>query len=165
MAQTIDRLRRIVAASTTFQTWTGSADATEALDRVHYPCAIDNGPDTYPRAIIADSEGSRRFRMIGLQCWIQEGSAYVTFEGLVPDTHSESMLDQAFSFWNTFGGILDDIRGLSGLGISVPGETHLNVHTITITDGPYLEPLEEMEHEALTEGTFRWWVTTSMEWF
>jgi len=59
LSVTIDALRRTIAGSSTFQTVTGSASATEALDHIFYGKASDHiAAQVPPRAIIDFDETS-----------------------------------------------------------------------------------------------------------
>jgi len=109
LARPFEGLSLLLAASSSFQDAVRASDATEALQKIHYPYAIDEiigTPDARPFAIITDDDScSWNVDKNG----IQRGSLLLTFEFLV---ESETV-DNFVAFLNTVGAILEEMRALA----------------------------------------------------
>lgn len=127
---TLDHLRNSIAGSTSFRTWTGTANEAAALVRVHavenrtalgsadMPFAVVNWLPDYRR--IGHADGSaRQFR--------QEGSLMVTFRGEIVSPNAAEP-DAAYSFLNNVGAVMNDMEALSATAtyLSISGMTFIN---------------------------------------
>jgi len=113
-------LRTTLAASSTFQTWTGAADATEALDYIYVvstptddaddeanvpdaPFALVDWGEDFART--AEADGARNH-------FVLSGSLALLLRGAVDADHDDA--DAAMTFLNAVGGIMADLEALAG---------------------------------------------------
>lgn len=134
----IDLLRKTVAGSTTFQAWTGTADAAAALARVHAvqadasaakPFAVVDWARSYSRR--RDAGGTRNH-------FQATGSLSLLFRAQITEADAG---DAAYDFLNKVGAVLADMEGLAGTA------GYLDVEEIRLVEGP--ERPEEDEVKAL----------------
>lgn len=135
----LDYLRKTVAASASFQSWTGTADATAALARVHLVNAAPAA--TRPLAAIdwARNHSSTR-EADGTHAWFTRQG---TLSLLLRDTIATSTSDEdaALDFLNKVGALWADMEALAGTS------GYLDIQSIRIVQGP--ERPEEDEVKAL----------------
>ena len=155
-----DRLKRLLAASATFQTLVGAADETAALNSIFCPEALDI---TYPRAIVHPN-GNMRGRKVGTALWANEGDASVTIEAEVPASDAGDVQDEMLWFSNRIGAMVSEMQTLAGRGQSVAGESHLNVIRWSQQDIGRDE-VTEVEHIDIGDRKARWWTVLLAEWF
>lgn len=120
-------IRVLIAASSTFQAWTGAANAAAALAFVHLYEADDRSAtaDSKPRAIVRlDSEFSHTRMGVGLH--ESKGSLSVSFQA-GPGSGLTTLSDQYTDFCNKIGGVISDCQAIAGYGNAGDGESYLNV--------------------------------------
>lgn len=112
----LDQLRTIVAASSTFQTVTGAADATAALESIHIQLTIDEARlyAKRPFALIAVVERSADPAAdgVGTQTTVR-GGLVLTLEDNAKHGNNEEA--STFEFLNFAGGVIDDIEEIAGV--------------------------------------------------
>jgi hypothetical protein len=124
-----EKLRQMVAASTKFQTYTGTTTRTDALTRVHMRNVL--GEPNRPMAIVSMGD-TFHFRLIGggAQNYLRPDGSLFLF--LAIDTPPELFNDQVqaeWHAWNFIAGVLFDVAELSAADdtLSPFGESHLSV--------------------------------------
>jgi len=161
-----DRLARLVAASTTFQTLVGAGSAALALPSVYYPSGEDDGTETLPRAIITQTS-ELSITALGIKNFSRAGQLNLTIELEVPASDDNSEKEKYIYAMNRFGDIANDIATKARLDDpDNSGETFLNVISVTVEDGPYEEAREESEHESAAAAVPQpvWWIVFLVEW-
>lgn len=149
-ADAVDALAELVAASTTFQTWVGAADATEAKTHVYQDA--EDGPDEDPNN---DNTGyTRPFALVA-----EEMDAYVDVLGpytsgrLVLHFESDiltSQLDQHTGPARTFrSNVHETIRDMMD---TQGGSGYLIVRSITSTTPTYRSDDAEESGDDIGEG-------------
>ena len=103
----IDYLRDTIANSSTFQTWTGTANATAAKARTHVGRAA--GSATHPLACVGYSSGFRRFSN-ELDVWQQDNVLQLLFRDDFSRSLNES--DAYDTFANQVGAVMEDMEAL-----------------------------------------------------
>ena len=167
-AVALDRLRYLVAGTATYQDVVAAGDAAEARESV-YLAAADDEDETQqpPRAIISQSGKSLFMEMVSevTNNYQIEGRACLTFEFRVPEDCGGSIEEQHNWFWDQCGNIIHEMMELSGAGESVSGETHLNMQSASLQQGPWREPQEEDEYGVIDEsGQPLWWAEFEVGW-
>ncbi len=104
----------MLSNSSTFQTWSDSDDATEALTHVHY-CIVPNDDVEHPLCIVdfgrRQSAQGLSYGASTIRTWQNE--VHIFFEG---DTDSgDDDAEAMIKFMNTIGGILVDLWDLSSV--------------------------------------------------
>lgn len=162
-------LKLMVANCATFQSVTGSANATAALDRIAVPAVVEGNEIQWPRAVITET---REFstRKIGNGTWQYSGRLHLSFEFIVPSgtADRDDFENSLYHINNNVGAIIAEMQALSGTGEPVSGITHLNVTEITLVDGPWYQPIAEMaDLELPSESTpfTAWWVVYEVGFF
>lgn len=176
----LDRLARLVAASRRFQVLVGELSEIGALNHVVVPVASDelaNDPvhagtlrHTWPRAIVGPAPGTtyEQTDLYGHRC---SPRATLVLEAEAPASVTAGLdpADEIKAEWAWFANeaeiIIREMLALRGRGESVPGETHLNVTSITLPDeGPMFEPKEERAHPSAGFLPNLWWVNMDVAW-
>lgn len=150
-------LRRMVAASATFQAAVGAANATEADAHIRYKDADENV--SRPCATIFSEDHSFGLIAGGSQNFLRPNGTvflWLAMDCVAGDSDDESTI----KFANFFGGVADDIAALSGAdqtADSAVPDSHLPIremHNI----GPHMTP-REMWNDV---GKFMWgaWIVT-----
>lgn len=121
----VDYLRSTVAASSTFQTWTGTANAAAAKARVHLGRAAANA--THPLACVGFSNGFRRFSD-DLDVWQQDNVLELMFRNDFSSSLNEA--DAYYTFANQIGAIMADMEAIFN------DAGYLDVFDWNIVDGP-----------------------------
>jgi len=131
----------LLAACPTFQAVVGEATADGAKRHILHPYAEDeldeNGAlvDRRPRAIL--SVGTKyQLKNHGAASWADQGSISMALEVLSDADRYPSRRDQEMAFLNSVGGILDEMKDLSGMNLTDLSGTYLNVEEFALTDGP-----------------------------
>lgn len=173
--------RLLIARSSTFQTWRGAANETEALTGVHLfappgPPDLDGaGPTSHTRG---QFETMRPFAVVGLPepavyeavatsggaalHFARRGQIIVQIEDDVPVAlaDDESEADAAINFCNQFGGIIKDIIGEPDVTAPLSGSSgNLFVRELSIVEGP-------VRQERSEEGDIGdyFWVQLALDW-
>ena len=136
----VENLRTLVAASTTFQTWTESDDAAEALGSIHCFGAAPSASRPFSLVSLGENERWQRAGIGVGDAWGPDpnpASLYLYFCGTVSATHEGNFEDTVFTFLNFVEGILEDIRGASGAAGS------LAIQAITRSRGPEIAKNED----------------------
>jgi hypothetical protein len=140
--------RATLAASATFQTWVGAADATEALDSIYddgLPVPANKSSYTKaelqalrPFAMIwtdeADGFSMERTAVSGpssLMDWQSSGRLELHLEMDVPAELADDPAGLDLSFRNTIGQIFDEVAVLAGAG------GMLAITSMAVSFGPY----------------------------
>lgn len=117
LAAPLETLRRMVAASATFQSWTSSANATEAKTHVHL-VAITDASAARPFAIVRYAEDADHREDASAwgatQLFIDQGSIELGFEADVADGDADSHEDAELAFVNDIGQIMEDVNDIAG---------------------------------------------------
>lgn len=109
--------RGLLAASATFQTWTGAADATAALAFI---ALGDADPSSYPFAIIAHEGGgaAKRFDSPGAQFVPDAGEVSILLADA--DNSGLSDADNYATFLNNVGAVIDEVCAASNGASAYP---------------------------------------------
>lgn len=104
-------LRETIAATSAFQTWTGTANKAAAL--AYVPVLVDTVGDL-PVCAVGWGEGLARSVVAGgtHSHFVQEGDLSMLFLGAISGDHDEA--DAAYTFLNSIGAILADMEELAG---------------------------------------------------
>ena len=112
LSEPLARLRTMLAESTAFQQWTGTADATAALAHIHLlssarkpalpVCLLDLG-EQFERTRTTILNGSR---------FESAGHLVAYFRAVVPDGTDD--LDAVYTFTNHLGAVWRDLEALAG---------------------------------------------------
>jgi hypothetical protein len=131
----------MVANSSNFQTWTGTANATDAMTYVHYNLATTFDK---PYAVTQWAENFRRIKHAGgsRNRYRTEGDLILMFRDSITETNEA---DEAKTFMNTVGAIIEDMEAISGTA------TGLDVQEYALEDGPWRP--EEDEVKSLEDGS------------
>jgi hypothetical protein len=152
------KLRRLIAASTTFQTVVGAANATAALDSIYILEATDkDDEDPRPRAIVRFGN-EFNVRQVGTRAWAASGTVGVCFE-FDPDDTAATKAANLLVFAELVGEIINECRALAGTGNDGDGETYLNAVEWSAASGPpdYCAPQHENgESYLIDDYTVRW---------
>ena len=132
----LTRAIKSIAASTTFQTWTGAANATEA-EAFCYSYATDASDSEF--AVVYPGAGHGRERA-GIGQYLTTPVVVLHFEGTAPAAYT-TMGDRARWIANLAFGVLTDIEALDGVG----GSTYLDVRNAVLLDGDPEIPAAEEE--------------------
>ena len=103
----VDALRTLVSESSTFQTWTGAANAAQALNSIFLVSADES--ETRPLALINTGPDWRITRN-AQSAAIPSGGLLISFEDDVTGSDAAAAED----FLNQCGGVLSDIMTASG---------------------------------------------------
>lgn len=164
-----DRLRILLADSTTFRTLTGTADRTAALAFIHMPLSLDDGTHPPPRATIDPTKGNYEREQIGIGSYILQAQLPLSFEFEIPDSVTDGLelkdVESESELWflGKVGPILEEMEALAGTGEGVSGETHLNVIRFTQVEGPEPYAEEEQPAEAAGKVPYLWFYTVMFE--
>jgi hypothetical protein len=110
-SQPVENMADLIANSTTFQTWTGSANATEARTKISI-WAKDGETDLPTCAISLAPQFSFSKSSSGTHDnYTTLNAVTALFLGSIPDTSPE---DDFYTFSNIVGGIVEDVLNLSG---------------------------------------------------
>lgn len=148
----LGHLRALVAASSSFQTWTGTASAALAAARVHLcdlPKPSSNEEYTkaelaayYPCAIVDFFHSQRGFggeafvwdKEVELG-WVDSGVLSLDFVELVDEDDAVSPADTLLAFTNDVGAVIEAMVALSGT--STDSTSYLTIHRLELFQGPY----------------------------
>ena len=152
LSKPLDYLRHTVAASTTFQTWTSSADEAAALAHVYPVEVVPSGADepariaaltaALPFAVVDWMPGARRVKIGGgsRNYFQTEGDLGLLFRAAISASDAG---DAAYDFLNKIGAIISEMEVKAGL----PG--YLDVSAFVVEEGPHRP--EEKEAKVLGE--------------
>lgn len=117
LGKALDNLRTLVANSSTFQTWTGTATTAAAKARIYIESA-DTGSPTRPFCVVGFGEDFAISKVGGGtgNTYRNDGSLLLWFEGAVSSGNAADSEDAAYEFLNDVDGILSDCQTLSGSG-------------------------------------------------
>lgn len=128
----MDRLRRMLAASETWQTWCGAEDATEALDFISL---VDREPDRAVFAIVDlpdefehEAQGGGAQNLMwdsGMLVLVIQAEVPEAYQGLEPGDELNAALD----FANKLGAVIAELAALAGTGTG----DYLNVQAIRLS--------------------------------
>lgn len=135
----LDYLRDMLANSSNFQTWTGTATAVAAKARTFVIGADDD--ETLPLAVVGWQSFARQSVGSGSRNHF-EGSGPLWLV-LIASAASDTEENEAFTFVNNVGAIIADVEALAGQA------GYLDIRSI---DLDYLERTEPNEDEAQTAG-------------
>lgn len=129
-------LRASISESPTFQTWTESANAEEALEHIFpvatespdFPLCLIDWADNFKRGIVAG--GSRNF-------FKQTGDLTMIFQNAVDPVHGEA--DATYDFLNNVGAIISEMEAFAGQA------GYLDIQSFALESGPTRPKIEEME--------------------
>ena len=159
-------MAELVAASATFQTLVDESSEALALNHVYYPIALDDGTQPIPRAIVTDA-GESSIGFLGSGSTGRSGNFFVTFEMDIPvGDDDDNEKQQYIYFQNKLGAIKEEMMTKVVTRVDSPsGGTHLNVTSIEVDEGPFMEDTEEMDREP-GDGPPqpRWWVVLICTW-
>lgn len=140
LARPISGLADLVAASATFQTIVGAANAAVAAGSVYWPEASDvdssgDLTDARPRAVISPNEDFGVRRISVGQHREASGSLLLTFEFL-PANAAATLQTNYETFTNNVGDIIDDMFDLGNTDKPTGNTTYMNITDATIVVGP-----------------------------
>ena len=139
MSLPISYLREMIANSSSFRTWTGTADVTEAKTRIHVSRTPESA--TKPLAVIGfASDWSRRQEEQGV--FFQENGLELMFQASFSSSDSE--IDSAYEFMNNVGAVMTDLEE------SVGTAGFLNMVEWSIEEGPERPEINEEQTAGYT---------------
>lgn len=103
----IKHVGALISRSSTFQTWTGAATATEALVFVHYEIVSDPKNETMPFAIVGMEEGSQQSELRAIGDHEIRGTVTARFLNTVDDT--KDLDEQLFVFADKVSAIKEEM--------------------------------------------------------
>lgn len=127
------KLRDLLAASATFQTWVGAENAEAAKAHIHLTAVME---PTRPFALIALADGGPwNYGAVsggGRQHFLPSGSLILHLEAEVAANYQgdESLADAEFEFRNNVGAVLLEMGNLAG------SSDYLTVVSFDLIDGP-----------------------------
>ena len=140
LSKPLNRLRTLLSESATWQTWTGSADATEALEHIYL---VEADPDevTRPFAVVGfgDSYNARAEAGGAGQVYVDGGELFLMFEDEPDSEHSAA--DAELTFLNNVGNSLSEMLEISGT------DAYLTIEEITLDWGPARSRREEGDED------------------
>lgn len=152
-AKLLDELERIIAGSSTFQTWTGAVDAAAALAFI------------FGEGFTADDDlsNNRPFALISLNRIASRNTAAISFEHtaqlsmVLDSTFGDGLTtpeDVARDFLNKAGGVRADILALAGT--SYGGATsYLMIQSCELVTPPVLVPIDR-QNPGAADGNYVW---------
>lgn len=136
MSLPLDHLRRLVSACEAFQTWTGAADATEALEHIHM-VELPQGDLVRPFALIGFGDRWKSEQR-SIQLYTKTGELFLMFEDDVAAADQASAADALFGFMNPMGDVVSEMLQLAGT------DDYLNVLEMEME----VPPIRENEEDA-----------------
>lgn len=117
MAVPLERLRETIAASATFQTRTGSADATEAIEHVYRESVANGGGLSELRPYVVVRLGQQGANEIaeGVQIELVVSGGLLVFLEANADETIEDEGENYIDFLNFAGLLFDELTQLSGV--------------------------------------------------
>ncbi len=113
-AKSIYLLRRMVAASATFQSATGTGNQAQALNHVRVKDTAD-AIDQRPNAVVSRQRFHWHQVEGGAQNWmLPSGSLYLYLTIDVPRQHLDDAANEVYAVENFCGGVIDDIVAIAG---------------------------------------------------
>lgn len=158
-------LANLVAASTTFRTVVGAANATAALTSIHYPQVDESA--TWPRAVITTGENYTS-RKAGVGSWRRSGGLVLTLEFEVP-ADQVGVKAELLWFVTRVDAIIAEMETLAGTGI-VGSASHLNAVEFAARvvawpeDRAYTPPPDVGGIVPETSTLSRWWSEWGVTW-
>lgn len=158
----LDNAETLIANSSTFQTWTGAANATAAKAFIHLQVEDEsnisrdsNGNLTKPYTLVEIIPGFTAEAIATGLTYSPSGQLNVYFMApIASGEQAEASVATAFtSFWTNVDGVIDDIIGIAGT------DAYLNVTTIRLEEGPH----KNDEDERRTKGHY-FWVQFVFDW-
>jgi hypothetical protein len=124
-------LRTMISQSTSFQTWTGTANATAALARIYFE-AQDDASIARPFSLVFMGNEYVQQSIAGgaSQVFQPSGQLVMMFEDAVAPGNAGSEADSYFAFANEIGDVIDDLLALGGT------DSLLSFESIALTGGP-----------------------------
>ena len=124
-------LRTMISQSTSFQAWTGTANAAAALARIYFE-AQDNSDVVRPFALVfMGNEYVQQSIAGGASTVFQPtGQLVMMLEDDVAAENADSHADAYFAFSNELGGLIEDLMDLSNT------DSLLSFESIALTGGP-----------------------------
>lgn len=159
IAKAEDRLREMLAACSTFQTWTSTESAAAAKERIHFdelPTAslseesypLSEAVSLRPYALIwtSETQGLTLNVVASPGCVSPSGMLLIWFVENIPDEYYNAYSTAAMLFRNTIGKIMqsesDSSPGLIEL-VRAGGSSHLDIHRLVFS-GPFRGNEEEV---------------------
>lgn len=137
MSLPLSHLRRLVSECEAFQTWTGAADATEALEHIHL-VELPQGDLVRPFALIGF--GARwKTEQRSVQLYTKTGELFLMFEADVADADQASAADAIFGFMNPLGDVVSEMLEKAGT------DDYLNVIELEMEEPPLRENEEDAQ--------------------
>ena len=124
----LSKIRALLAASATFQTWVSAENAAAALARIYVTQLPTSGAITRPFGIVDNAESYRREALAVGMHHILPGSSFLIL--LEANSGQEDPADSYYTFANAVGAIVDEMFDLSGT------LTHPSVHAISFAQPP-----------------------------
>lgn len=130
MSVPVDKLRNLIKDSSTFRTWTGSATAAIAKDRV-YPFAKPRSGVVWPHCVVGWQPRGLR-TAVPLREYLEGIVLYLTFEALIS---VDDEPNSTYTLTNNMGPIIQEMWINSADGT----EDRMDLRSITLSDGPSWE--------------------------
>lgn len=141
-----ENLRVLISNCPTFQTWTGTASAAEALERIHFE-RLPNPRDGEEHTL-AELQAARPFAILGIDTdedgmvfekigggagivYRPYGRMLVTLEDNVNPNDLDDPRESFIKFANNVDGLLTDFDELAGTG------TYIHLNTFGVNEGPF----------------------------
>jgi len=148
LSEPLAHLRRIVAASSTFQQWVGAADAAAALERVHY-IDVDDDEAIRPHAMVATPPDWWCIRLSGGRGngYRDGGEVLLCLESDISTEYIATHGDAHFEHVNVVSGVIEDLLTLSGTA-DTDGAPLMDIAYIEGEDGPWRSDPVESQSDA-----------------
>jgi hypothetical protein len=124
-------LRTMISQSSSFQTWTGTANAAAALARIYFE-AQDDSSVVRPFALVFMGNEYVQQSIAGgaSQVFQPSGQLVMMLEDAVAPGNAASHADAYFAFANELGDLIEDLMALGGT------DSLLSFESIALTGGP-----------------------------
>ena len=155
-SKALENLRAMVAASSSFQTLVGAADADAAKAHVYLTAVADPVASKRPFALVRQVlEGGFRYDSLGLDTsygYRESGSLDLIFAVDTPAAYQANEGNAQTYMLNTVEAIIEDLMALSGY-------THLLIRGLTMDIGP----IHSHRAEDASEGDY-WLLRCLVDW-
>ncbi len=147
------KLRRMLALSSTFQTQTGK-DYTGTLNYIAY---IEDEKQCFPRACVSVLENRYEQVAGGAASWLRPSGALHLYVAIEPDLSIEDREEQRLKGADLLLQIADDVVALAGYDDADSATSHLNILRMTVLC------VDEVPEELRPTAGHFFWLEASVE--
>lgn len=119
LSEPVNNLRTMLSNCATWQDWTGSETAEEAIASI-FPFAVAAADLTsYPAAIVFLGDNFRLSSLAATGVYLPNGTLGILFIGEVPTEYASSHSDAMYDFCNKAGAIAQELHALNGQPLTI----------------------------------------------